>query len=102
MATPRRQPSRAGRRLIPARKPRAAAMDPALPTFRGLVVYRHLGHRFSLLYPEGWEQVDAGEQAGGGTAFAPGPDDPQTFVLVQSRRLTVRVRPDDLGTLREG
>jgi hypothetical protein len=77
-------------------------MDPALPTYRGLLVYRHLGHRFSLLYPDGWEQEDIEEQAGGGVAFSPDPADPQTFVLVQSRRLGVRVRPDDLGTLREG
>ena len=77
-------------------------MDPDLPVFHGLIVYRHLRHRFSLLYPEGWPQQHLDERDGGGVAFSPNPDEPATYMLVQSHRLRVRVRPDDLDTLHEG
>jgi hypothetical protein len=73
-----------------------------LPSFRGLVVYRHLGHRFSLLYPRDWQRVDVSEDAGGGVTFFPDPADPATFLRVQSQRFRLRVRPDDLPELRAG
>jgi hypothetical protein len=77
-------------------------MESDRPTFRGLLVYRHLGHRFSLLYPEDWRQVDLDKEAGGGAVFYPDPTDPYTFLLVQSRRLRTRIQSVDLDTLREG
>jgi hypothetical protein len=73
-----------------------------LPSFRGLAVYRHLGHRFSLLYPQEWGRVDVPAEAGGGVTCFPDSADPATFLRVQSRRLRVQVRPDDLPDLRAG
>ncbi|HEU5319057.1 MAG TPA: hypothetical protein VFX49_23300 [Chloroflexota bacterium] len=74
----------------------------ARPVFSGLLVYRHLGHRFSLLYPEGWHQAKAPRAAGGGVVFSPDPEDLHTSVLVQSRRLPSAVEPADLPALRDG
>jgi hypothetical protein len=72
------------------------------PVFSGLAVYRHLGHRFSLLYPEGWHQAKAPRTAGGGVVFSPDPEDLHTSVLVQSRRLPSPVESADLPALRDG
>jgi hypothetical protein len=76
--------------------------DQAGPAYRGLAVYRHLGHKYSLLYPEGWTRTDAPRRAGGGVVFTPDPADVQTSLLVQSRRLPSRVGAEDLDVLREG
>ena len=75
---------------------------PERPAYRGLAVYRHLSHRFSLLYPEDWSQVPAPRAAGGGTVFTPDPTDRHTSLLVQSRRLPSRVKAEDLQALHEG
>jgi hypothetical protein len=75
---------------------------PARPAYHGLAVYRHLGHRFSLLYPQHWGRTDAPKGAGGGVVFSPDPADPHTSLLVQSRRLPGRFRAADLEVLREG
>ena len=50
-----------------------------LPSFRGLTVYRHLRHRYSLLYPQEWGRVDVPEESGGGVTCFPDPADPATF-----------------------
>ena len=72
------------------------------PTFKGLEVYRHLGHRFSLLYPEGWARAKVPRAHGGGVVFTVDPDDRDTSLLVQSRKLPSRVEPGDLDALRDG
>ncbi len=74
----------------------------ARPTFEGLAVYRHLRHRFSLLYPEGWAQAKVPRAQGGGVVFTVDPDDRQTSLLVQSRKLPSPVQPEDLDALRDG
>jgi hypothetical protein len=73
-----------------------------LPSFRGLTVYRHLRHRYSLLYPQEWGCVDVPEESGGGVTCFPDPADPATFLRVQSTRLRPRVGPADLPDLRAG
>ena len=72
------------------------------PAFQGLTVYRHLRHRFSLLYPEGWGRAEVPRSAGGGVVFSPDGEDRQTSVLVQSRKLPSAVRAEDLDALRGG
>jgi hypothetical protein len=72
------------------------------PAYRGLAVYRHLRHKFSLLYPEDWSQAPAPRAAGGGVVFTPDPADHHTSLLVQSRRLPVPVGAEDLVALHEG
>jgi hypothetical protein len=86
---------------MPAQPPPPSA-PPLRPAYRGLAAYRHLRHRFSLLYPEDWGRADAPAAAGGGVVFTPDPQDRHTSLLVQSRRLPGRVRPADLEALREG
>ena len=73
-----------------------------LPAFHGLEIYRNLRHRFSLLYPHGWTQTAAPRSAGGGVVFSLDSADPQSFVLVQGRRLPSPVEPADIDALREG
>jgi hypothetical protein len=77
-------------------------MDPNQPTFSGLLVYRQLSHRFSLLYPDGWRPVDVAPDLGGGAVFHPDPADPTTFLLVQSRRHHTAISATDLDVLHEG
>ena len=77
-------------------------MDSERPAFRGLVAYRHLGLRFSFLYPSDWHRLDLDKAAGGGTVCYPDPADRGTSLLAQGRRLRLRALPEDLPQLRSG
>ena len=73
------------------------------PAFTGLEVYRNFEHRYSLLYPEGWHQLDlATEEGGQGVIFAPPPGDAATSFSVEARDLGLTVGEEDLPTLRAG
>ncbi len=102
------------------------ALDPKQPVFEGLEVYRDLTHRFSLLYPTGWvcrelptreqqekpsggqqakqqpKQQHGGKQGDRRAICLPDPAEPDSFLLIQSRRLRTTIQPDDLDELREG
>jgi hypothetical protein len=71
------------------------------PAFTGLAIHRDLKHRFSLLYPEGWVSAPAPNGAGG-TVLVPDPDDRDTLVWVQGKRLRTTVQAGDLEALRAG
>jgi hypothetical protein len=77
-------------------------MDSERPAFHGLVAYRHLGLRFSFLYPSDWHRLDLDPAAGGGTVCYPDAADQGTTLLAQGRRLRLRARPEDLSQLRSG
>jgi hypothetical protein len=72
------------------------------PFFTGLVVYRNLEHGYSLLYPEGWVQLELESDAGQGVILAPTPDGVATSFSVESRDLGTAVAAEDLPTLRRG
>lgn len=72
------------------------------PTFRGLLVYRHLEHRFSLLYPLGWSCEPLTEEQGGGVACCPEPGNHATALIIRGAHLEVSVEPDDLPVIQEG
>ena len=77
-------------------------MDSDRPAFHGLVAYRHLGLRFSFLYPNDWHRLDLDRAAGGGTVCYPDPADRATSLLAQGRRLRLRAVPEDLPQLHAG
>ena len=73
------------------------------PVFTGLGVYRNMEYRYSVLYPEGWHQLDLETEEGGqGVIFAPPPGDAATSFSVEARDLGMTVGEDDLPTLRAG
>ncbi len=73
------------------------------PAFTGLIVYRNFEHRYSVLYPEGWHQLElATEEGGQGIIFAPPPGDAATSFSVEARDLGTTVGEEDLPTLRAG
>ena len=75
----------------------------ARPAFTALDVYRNFEHRYSVLYPEGWQQLDLETEEGGqGVIFAPPPGDAATSFSVEARDLGMTVGEDDLPALRAG
>lgn len=72
------------------------------PAFTGLVVYRNVEHRYSLLYPEGWHRHDLVADEGRGALFTPAAGEAATSFSVAARDLGTAVTADDLPALRAG
>jgi hypothetical protein len=70
------------------------------PAFTGLVVHRDPVAGFSLLLPDGWQRTDLPD--GGGTLYAPDPNDPTTGLEVSGHDLGTEVHARDLPALRRG
>ena len=72
------------------------------PAFTGLAVYRNFEHRYSLLYPEGWHQLELESDEGQGVILVPAPGGVETSFSAEARDLGTTVTEGDLPTLRAG
>ncbi|HET8627010.1 MAG TPA: hypothetical protein VFL91_06305 [Thermomicrobiales bacterium] len=72
------------------------------PAFTGLIVYRNVEHRYSLLYPEGWHRHDLVDGEGRGVIFTPATGEAATSFSVAASDLGTTVTADDLPALRAG
>jgi hypothetical protein len=73
---------------------------PASPAFTGLVVHHDGRLGFSVLIPDGWQQLAV--DGGPGVFYAPDPNDPSTGLAVEARDLGTEVAAADLPALRRG
>jgi len=71
------------------------------PAFEGLILEQNNEWRYHFWYPKGWHRYDlAGDKAG--VLCSPHAENPTTYFSVETMRLPVAVRPDDVDDLRQG
>lgn len=71
------------------------------PFFEGLILEQNEAWRYHFWYPKGWHRYDL---TGGKTGVLCSPDAqaPTTYFSVETQRLPVAVRPEDVDALRQG
>jgi hypothetical protein len=71
------------------------------PAFEGLNLEQNEEWRYHFWYPKGWHRYDlAGDKTG--VLCSPNAQDPTTYFSVETQRLPVAARPEDIDVLRQG
>jgi hypothetical protein len=71
------------------------------PAFEGLILEQNEAWRYHFWYPKGWHRYDlAGEKEG--VLCSPDAQDPATYFSVETQRLPVVTRPEDVDVLCQG
>lgn len=71
------------------------------PAFEGLNLEQNEEWRYHFWYPKGWHRYDlTGDQAG--VLCSPNAQNPTTYFSVETQRLPVAARPEDVDVLRQG
>jgi hypothetical protein len=71
------------------------------PAFEGLILEQNEEWHYHFWYPKGWSRYDlTGDKTG--VLCSPNAQDPTTYFSVETLRLPVAARPEDVDTLRQG
>jgi hypothetical protein len=71
------------------------------PAFEGLNLEQNEEWRYHFWYPKGWHRYDlTGDKTG--VLCSPHAQDPTTYFSVETQRLPVAARPEDVDVLRQG
>jgi hypothetical protein len=74
---------------------------PNSPAFEGLVLEQNKEWRYHFWYPKGWHRYDLADDKTG-VLCSPNAEDPTTYFSVETQRLPVVARPEDVDVLCEG
>jgi hypothetical protein len=71
------------------------------PAFEGLVLEQNEEWRYHFWYPKGWHRYDLADGKSG-VLCSPNARDPNTYFSVETQRMPVAARPEDVDVLRQG